>query len=81
MSDPPPPPQVSADGKFYWDGQRWVPTQQSPLPARSFDEKAKELRAGIPPVPASRKVLGCVAIVVILIGAAFVGAEMAGWRP
>ena len=23
MSDPPPPPQVSPDGKFYWDGTRW----------------------------------------------------------
>ena len=21
----PPPPQLSADGKYYWDGQRWVP--------------------------------------------------------
>jgi Domain of unknown function (DUF4190) len=21
------PPQVSPDGKFYWDGQRWVPNQ------------------------------------------------------
>jgi hypothetical protein len=27
MSDPPPPPQVSPDGKFYWDGARWVPMQ------------------------------------------------------
>jgi hypothetical protein len=27
MSDPPPPPKVSADGKFYWDGTRWVPMQ------------------------------------------------------
>jgi hypothetical protein len=25
MSSPPPPPQVSPDGKFYWDGTRWVP--------------------------------------------------------
>lgn len=30
MSDPPPPPQVSPDGKFYWDGSRWVPMQQAP---------------------------------------------------
>ena len=22
-------PQISADGKFYWDGQRWVPMQQA----------------------------------------------------
>jgi hypothetical protein len=27
-ADPPPPPKVSPDGKFYWDGQRWVPNQQ-----------------------------------------------------
>lgn len=27
-AEPPTPPQVSPDGKFYWDGQRWVPTQQ-----------------------------------------------------
>jgi hypothetical protein len=30
MSAPPPPPQVSPDGKFYWDGTRWVPMQQAP---------------------------------------------------
>ncbi len=30
MSSPPPPPQVSPDGKFYWDGTRWVPIQQQP---------------------------------------------------
>lgn len=27
MSGPPPPPQISPDGKFYWDGTRWVPMQ------------------------------------------------------
>ncbi len=40
MSDPTPPPQISPDGKFYWDGQKWVamdpaaPTQlvQQPPP-------------------------------------------------
>jgi hypothetical protein len=25
VSSPPPPPQVSPDGKFYWDGVNWVP--------------------------------------------------------
>jgi len=31
-AEPPPPPQVSADGKFYWDGQRWVPMQTPAAP-------------------------------------------------
>jgi hypothetical protein len=30
---PPPPPQVSPDGKFYWDGEKWVPIQQPQPPA------------------------------------------------
>jgi hypothetical protein len=34
MSGPPPPPQVSPDGKFYWDGERWVPMPQPPQPSR-----------------------------------------------
>ncbi len=29
---PSPPPQVSPDGKFYWDGQRWVPMQAALAP-------------------------------------------------
>jgi hypothetical protein len=33
MSDPTPPPQVSPDGKFYWDGQKWVPMQAPPGPS------------------------------------------------
>jgi hypothetical protein len=32
-SEPPSPPQISPDGRFYWDGQRWVPMQtQAPTP-------------------------------------------------
>lgn len=30
MSESPPTPQVSADGKFYWDGNHWVPLQNTP---------------------------------------------------
>jgi membrane-bound ClpP family serine protease len=26
-AEPPPPKHLSPDGKFYWDGQRWVPVQ------------------------------------------------------
>jgi len=32
MSEPPPPPQVSPDGKFYWDGERWVPMPAGSAP-------------------------------------------------
>ena len=28
---PPPPPIYSPDGKFWWDGARWVPVQ-TPVP-------------------------------------------------
>jgi len=34
MSEPPPAPQISPDGKFYWDGQAWQPMPTSgPAPA------------------------------------------------
>ena len=46
MSDPPPPPQVSPDGKFYWDGQRWLPMHQAPQqPPKPGEGKAsRDLR-------------------------------------
>jgi len=28
-AQPPAGPQLSPDGKFYWDGQRWQPVPQS----------------------------------------------------
>lgn len=28
-AEPPPPPEVSPDGKWYWDGQRWVPVHEA----------------------------------------------------
>src|SRR5436309_2975465 len=32
--EPPPPPRVSDNGKFYWDGERWVPMPEaSPVAA------------------------------------------------
>jgi hypothetical protein len=30
MSDAPKPPLLSPDGRYFWDGSRWVPTQLSP---------------------------------------------------
>ena len=35
MSEPTPPPQVSPDGKFYWDGTRWVPVPPIPVPPKA----------------------------------------------
>jgi len=32
MSEPPPPPQVSPDGRFYWDGQAWQPMPSAAIP-------------------------------------------------
>jgi hypothetical protein len=29
MSDPPQPQRVSSDGKYYWDGQDWMPMQRT----------------------------------------------------
>jgi hypothetical protein len=30
-AEPPPPPQVSPDSRFYWDGNRWVPLVEAPV--------------------------------------------------
>jgi hypothetical protein len=62
MSDPPPPPQVSPDGKFYWDGQRWVPMQGQPLqpspsPLQVPENAPAPLQA---PQAAPRRYVGCV---------------------
>ena len=32
MSDAPQPYRVSPDGKFYWDGQDWMPMQRTSPP-------------------------------------------------
>jgi hypothetical protein len=42
MSDPPPPPVVSPDSKFYWDGQRWVP-MSGPQDKRRVDSVLEDL--------------------------------------
>ncbi|HEX9562136.1 MAG TPA: hypothetical protein VGA76_12985 [Candidatus Dormibacteraeota bacterium] len=61
MSDPPPPPQVSADGKFYWDGHRWVPMQQQVAAQPAVAQR---------PVPSSHRGrnIGCAAVIVGIVG-------------
>jgi hypothetical protein len=48
MSGPPPPPQVSPDGKFYWDGERWVP-MQGPAPSQPPPPTAQQQQQPAPP--------------------------------
>jgi hypothetical protein len=35
-AEPPLPPQVSPDGKFYWDGTHWVPMQTAAVPPQAI---------------------------------------------
>src|SRR5438128_473816 len=58
MSGAPTPPQVSPDGKFYWDGQRWVP-MHAPAPAGyATPNKGHGLR---------NVSLGCLGLIVLVI--------------
>lgn len=80
-AEQPPPPQVSPDGKFYWDGQRWVPMQatasaqpvpvaQSQLPSGyEITKKGHGLRNGC---------LGLIVLVVIISIAAANGNHSGG---
>jgi len=63
MSAPPPgQPQISADGKFYWDGQRWVPMQQlAPMQAQATSHRGRNLG------------LGCLGVIVGVIIIAAIG--------
>lgn len=73
MSSPPPPPQVSADGKFYWDGQRWVPMQGQA--AKQPPLMAQKQRPQLPPGYEIKKqghglrngCIGCVGLIVLVI--------------
>lgn len=66
MSGPPPPPQVSPDGKFYWDGQRWVPMQQQAA--------AQPVAAARAPSHRSRNLgIGCGVIIVAVVLIAVLG--------
>jgi len=63
-AEPPPPPQVSPDGKFYWDGTRWVPVQsQSAVAAQvpsgyEIKKKGHGLRNGA---------IGCLGLIVLIV--------------
>jgi hypothetical protein len=86
---PPPPPQVSPDGKFYWDGQRWLPMQTpaAQVPPSQVAQQPPEVQAfpqQYQPTTAPKKghalrnvSLGCLGLIVLLfvIGLAANGAN------
>jgi hypothetical protein len=67
---PPAQPQISADGKFYWDGQRWVPMQQAaPVPAQATSHRGRNLG------------LGCVGLIVLVIAIGVIGSNSSKNQP
>ncbi len=66
MSSPPPPPQVSPDGKFYWDGQRWVPVS---APAQAPAQPQRWATRGVPCVTN----VGCLIIIGVVIALVVIG--------
>jgi hypothetical protein len=79
-AEPPPPPQVSPDGKFYWDGTRWVPMQTPAAqgPPQQVAQQPPQVQASpwqYPPTSAPPKqghalrngAIGCVGLIVLLI--------------
>jgi hypothetical protein len=63
-TQPPSQPQISADGKFYWDGQRWVPMQQAaPMQVRPASHRGRNLG------------LGCVGLIVLVIVIGVIGSN------
>jgi hypothetical protein len=72
VSSPPPPPQVSPDGKFYWDGQRWVPIQ-----AQAPSQSSPQVQAVPQQIPSGYEIkkkghglrnglIGCVGIIALI---------------
>jgi hypothetical protein len=81
MSSPPPPPQVSPDGKFYWDGTRWVP-MQGQAPAQPPPAQRPEVVVVKQPRGAWNSCVGygCLAVAAVFVLAA-VTAWCGGARP
>ena len=42
------PPPYSSDGRWWWDGQRWIPVQQAPaqLQSSAFRQPSQAIRPG-----------------------------------
>jgi len=54
-----PPPQVSPDGRFYWDGQRWVPFQQAAAPPPLLAQPQPQSHTG------RNLALGCLGVLIV----------------
>jgi hypothetical protein len=57
-AEPHTPPQVSADGNFYWDSERWVPMPQA-VPVAPTKPVPNHTAAGLVIVGAAMAVIGC----------------------
>lgn len=67
MSGRVPPPQVSPDGKFYWDGHRWVPMAGS--------QSSKQSHTG------RNLGIGCVGLIAVVGVLALIGSINSGSEP
>lgn len=68
----PPPPQVSPDGRFYWDGSKWVPLPAAVAPAQPPAAPPPASNVSYQPVPAAPRQRSArwavIAVAVVIIG-------------
>jgi uncharacterized coiled-coil protein SlyX len=74
----PPPPQVSPDGYYYWDGEKWVPIQQqqqSASPAQAVNSTLTPAISDQAPPPIRRSSTSPLVRLIVegLVGAVLVG--------
>jgi hypothetical protein len=76
-AEQPPPPQVSPDGKFYWDGQRWVPMPGTPAVQSAPPQMSVPPGYALPPTKRSHALrnisCGCLALLLLVIGLGLCG--------
>jgi hypothetical protein len=69
-SEPLAQPQISADGKFYWDGQRWVPIQESaPVQGQAQSHRVRNLG------------IGCAVLIALVVLIAVIGSNSSKNQP
>ena len=67
-AEPPPPPEISSDGKFYWDGQRWLPMAGTAPVAPAPVARVTRGRS----YPGRTLVIGCLGLIVLVVAGVLV---------